>query len=226
MSPEKRGDTSLNTYVRRDDDYLSIEIRRWENLAISNTHESNGHSSSLHELGSFQPFYLLCPSEVSVGHLEKLILMKFSLQPNEYTISIFFSPDDLFNSDYALSDLACLYVWRRQEPLKLFFEIRQVSGSSSLYHADDRLKLCINPDKNERMQSLLPVICKTKGSMVLDTFEHSDETKQSQFGIQNSTCMDLTNSDQKSSSWIVNKPFDQMPPNEHSIQNIQMSLPV
>nr|AAW27604.1 SJCHGC09412 protein [Schistosoma japonicum] len=129
LSPEKRGDITLNTYVLQEEDRLSVELRYWN----QNEHKFDDCSSKTSSqidsintmLAAFPPTFLLCPPELTVGHIEKLIRMKFNLKPSEHDVSVFFSVDDLFNSDHTLSDLACLYAWRRQQPFKLYFTIKE-----------------------------------------------------------------------------------------------------
>ncbi|CAI2729844.1 unnamed protein product [Schistosoma spindalis] len=131
LSPEKRGDLTLNTYVLQEEDRLSVELRYWN----QSEHKNNGCSSKTSSqtdsinpiLPVIPPTFLLCPPELTVGHIEKLIRMKFNLKPSEHEVSVFFSVDDLFNSNYTLSDLACLYAWRRQQPFKLYFTIKETS---------------------------------------------------------------------------------------------------
>ncbi|CAH8544660.1 unnamed protein product [Schistosoma mattheei] len=88
LSPEKRGDLTLNTYVLQEEDRLSVELRYWN----QNEHKNNGCSSKTSSqtdsispiLPVIPPTFLLCPPELTVGHIEKLIRMKFNLKPSEH----------------------------------------------------------------------------------------------------------------------------------------------
>nr|CAH8854193.1 unnamed protein product [Trichobilharzia regenti] len=133
LSPEKRGDISINTYVLPEEDRLSIELRYWDQNEdnIDDSGSKFSSQSDLSILPPVQPTFLLCPPELTVGHIEKLIRMKFNLKPSEHDVSVFFSADDLFNPDHTLSDLACLYAWRRQQPFKLYFTIKQATKNES-----------------------------------------------------------------------------------------------
>lgn len=116
LSPEKRGDITLNAYVHKEDERLSIE------LSYELGNDGNSHPPSPDLVGGHTT-YLLCPPGLTVGHLEKLIRLKFELKPDIHRVSIFFSSDDAFTSDFTLTDLACLCSWVRQRPLRLFFSV-------------------------------------------------------------------------------------------------------
>lgn len=120
LSPEKRGEITLNAYVLQEEEHISVELAYWQPPNDSSrplsTHPYN-------TLPSDRSIYLLCPPDLNVAHLEKLIRVKFGLEPSVHRVVLFISADDLFSSDYTLSDLACLYAWRRIHPLKLFFAI-------------------------------------------------------------------------------------------------------
>ncbi|CAL8101419.1 unnamed protein product [Calicophoron daubneyi] len=132
LSPEKRGEITLNAYVTQEEEHMSIELEYWQpDDDLPARHARNAHSD-------YRSTYLLCPPDLTVGHLEKLIRIKFELKPGEHKVAFFFSSDDLFGSDYTLSDLACLHSWRRREPLKLYFTI--LATSETLNSASYRSK--------------------------------------------------------------------------------------
>lgn len=134
LSPEKRGDITLNAYVLQEEDRFSIELQYWNqgSKSIKGSGEvaqlgdtQLPYTPKFESISQSQSTFLLCPPELTVGHLEKLICMKFNLKPGDYQVAVFFSSDDSFSPDYTLSDLACLYAWRRQQPLKLYFNITE-----------------------------------------------------------------------------------------------------
>ncbi|CAH8513183.1 unnamed protein product [Schistosoma turkestanicum] len=157
LSPEKRGDITLNTYVLQEEDRLSIELQYWNHNEHNNkmmiddscSNKTLNQTDSINSLLTvIPPTFLLCPPELTVGHIEKLIRMKFNLKPSEHDVSVFFSVDDLFNSDYTLSDLACLYAWRRQQPFKLYFTIKEISKSEFTLITESQPSTTTNSSSN------------------------------------------------------------------------------
>ncbi|XP_077556968.1 uncharacterized protein LOC144170824 isoform X2 [Haemaphysalis longicornis] len=65
--------------------------------------------------------FLSCPAAFTVGHLHKFIRMKYSLEPR-YKVDILYMDDVLFHG-YSLMDIAYIYSWKRECPLRLFFRI-------------------------------------------------------------------------------------------------------
>ncbi|VDD80625.1 unnamed protein product [Mesocestoides corti] len=129
LSPEKRGDITLSAYVDKEEERVSLELSFWR----------DSHPSP----PGIQPTtYLLCPPALTVGHLEKLIRLKFDLKPSQHAVDFFFVAEDgdRFTSDYTISDLICLNScassWIRAKrggvrnrPMKLFFSVSPVSQS-------------------------------------------------------------------------------------------------
>ncbi|CAH8547830.1 unnamed protein product [Heterobilharzia americana] len=70
LSPEKRGDVTLNTYVLQEEDRLSIELRYW-NQSEHKTEDCGDANDSVSSLLTvtppIQPTFLLCPPELTVG---------------------------------------------------------------------------------------------------------------------------------------------------------------
>ncbi|KAF8571091.1 hypothetical protein P879_02436 [Paragonimus westermani] len=130
LSPEKKGEITLNAYVLQEEEHISIELEYWQPTGKQQLSSDSSHTETSSTVLNHQSTYLLCPPDVTVAHLEKLIRLKFGLEPNDHKVAMFFTTDDLFNSDYTLSDLACLYSWRRLQPMKLYFTIVEHSSLS------------------------------------------------------------------------------------------------
>lgn len=91
--------------------------------------------------------YLLCPPALTVGHLEKLVRLKFDLPSTQHAVEFFFAENggvsggERFTSEFTLSDLVCIYScahsWVRAKrngyvggeprPMKLFFSVLPIS---------------------------------------------------------------------------------------------------
>ncbi|XP_061186061.1 polycomb group protein Psc-like [Saccostrea echinata] len=65
--------------------------------------------------------YLLCPAVVTIGLLKKFIRLKFSLS-DRYQIDMYHT-DEVLSDFYTLIDVAYIYMWRRKEPLCLYYTV-------------------------------------------------------------------------------------------------------
>ncbi|THD19324.1 Polycomb group RING finger protein 2 [Fasciola hepatica] len=169
LSPEKRGDITINTYFIQEEEHISIELAYWQ---PDNKEPVLGSNSVGHAVLDYRSTFLLCPPDLTVGHLEKLIRTKFGLKPVEHEVALFFSSDDLFSFDYTLSDLTCLYSWRSHQPMRVYFTImeRCQSGSStdSPIHS---AKFGANISKTQPAQSFSITTCTSSSS-----FENTNST--------------------------------------------------
>ncbi|KAK3584731.1 hypothetical protein CHS0354_019856 [Potamilus streckersoni] len=65
--------------------------------------------------------YLLCPGSITVGHLKKFLRMKYNLC-DRFQIDVFHT-DEALSDTYTLIDIAYIYLWRRQGPLRLYYTV-------------------------------------------------------------------------------------------------------
>lgn len=65
--------------------------------------------------------YLYCPGALTIAHLKKLIHAKYNLLPKQ-KIAIMYMHDYLID-EYTMMDLAYIYSWRRNGPIRLFYKI-------------------------------------------------------------------------------------------------------
>ncbi|KAM7533520.1 hypothetical protein Aperf_G00000122791 [Anoplocephala perfoliata] len=153
LSPEKRGDISLNAYVEKEEERVSLELRFFRDCPPNDSSSSSSSSFTQSSL-LIQPstVYLLCPPALTVGHLEKLIRVKFDLPVSLHTVEFFFvsancpTGGERFTAEFTLSDLVCIYSctqsWNRAKkngcpsvavteakPMRLYFSVRPVSAS-------------------------------------------------------------------------------------------------
>ncbi|TGZ58066.1 hypothetical protein CRM22_009769 [Opisthorchis felineus] len=172
LSPEKKGEITLNAYVLQEEEHISIELEYWQPT------EQSGMNPVLHQLNTSpltcRSTYLLCPPDLTVAHLEKLIRVKFGLEPNEHKVALFFATDDLFRPEYTLSDLACLYSWRRLQPMKLFFTILEHSRTALPSSSDSSLPTTIHTSSASQLNCLPHSSCSL--STTTTTKSHSSPT--------------------------------------------------
>uniref|UniRef100_G3MKP5 RING-type domain-containing protein n=1 Tax=Amblyomma maculatum TaxID=34609 RepID=G3MKP5_AMBMU len=71
--------------------------------------------------------YLLCPGGFTVGHLKKFLRAKFGLAKN-HEVDVMYMHDHLLD-DYTLVDLAYIYSWRRNTPMRLLYRFPELPPS-------------------------------------------------------------------------------------------------
>ncbi|KAM3186485.1 hypothetical protein ACTXT7_004238 [Hymenolepis weldensis] len=153
ISPEKRGDITLNTYVEKEEERVSLELRFWRD-------RSSDGPSQFSLLIHPSTIYLLCPPSLTVGHLEKLLRNKFNLSPDAHNIEFFFvsvncpKGGERFTSDFTISDLVCIYScthsWTRvkkngcskpvvpeAKPMRLYFSVHPDSAVAAVNGGDE-----------------------------------------------------------------------------------------
>ena len=64
-----------------------------------------------------------------IYHLKKLIRNKFDLDPERYSVEMFYRHDQL-EDEFTILDLAYIYSWKRNGPLELFYKITDLEKSS------------------------------------------------------------------------------------------------
>ncbi|XP_064455952.1 polycomb group protein Psc-like isoform X2 [Ornithodoros turicata] len=97
---------------------LSLEYSTGKQPTESNGDEDGTEKKTDEEV---QRRFLNCPAALTISHLQKFIRMKYSLSFN-FKIDILYMNDVLYEG-YSLMDIAYIYTWKRESPLRLFFRI-------------------------------------------------------------------------------------------------------
>ncbi|CAN8020870.1 unnamed protein product [Ixodes persulcatus] len=75
----------------------------------------------IEDRGRGQRRFLSCPAAFTVNHLRKFLRTKYALAPS-LKIDILHM-DDVLCDDYSLMDVAYIYAWKRESPLRLAFRV-------------------------------------------------------------------------------------------------------
>ena len=139
------------------------------NSASTNNHSNNQVNEKLQSESDTKKRYLLCPAGLSIYHLKKFISTKYAL-PSTFQVDIMYFKDNL-NDEFTLMDVAYIYSWRRSEPMRLFYKIRErekpikkklkVSHQSNVSNNNSHKNNKSNNSKEKESQS-----CKSKLSCV------------------------------------------------------------
>ncbi|XP_034234130.1 nascent polypeptide-associated complex subunit alpha, muscle-specific form-like [Thrips palmi] len=128
-TPEQRGDCLERFYSPDDRISLSLEY----------------HDRRRVKAGEERPLrpkrYLECPALFTVGLLKRFVRDKFEL-PSEILIDVFLRRESLAD-EYTLLDIAYIYPWKRSEPMRFFYRLR-----------DSRV-----PESDEEVEREMPSLC-------------------------------------------------------------------
>ncbi|KAK8770455.1 hypothetical protein V5799_013079 [Amblyomma americanum] len=108
------------------DDTISVSLEysmgKQEQSSGEKKEEATDSGSQTEPQGpSAQRRFLCCPAAFTISHLQKFIRMKYSLAA-QYQVDILYM-DDVLCQGYSLMDVAYIYAWKRDCPLRLFFRI-------------------------------------------------------------------------------------------------------
>lgn len=132
MSSEKRGDVlGGERLIFTPEDVISISLEYCSPCLPfpSPLPQQNEDSSNLLQCDMLpKPVchrrYLRCPGAIRVAHLKKFLQAKYNLRPC-HNIDVMYMHDYL-HDEYTLIDLAYIYSWRRNAPLRLFYKIGEI----------------------------------------------------------------------------------------------------
>ncbi|XP_013772152.1 polycomb complex protein BMI-1-like [Limulus polyphemus] len=119
--PEDRGELTEQRVIYSPDDTISLSL---EYGYGKNQLPTNGHSATTTDSGDYTDSkrrFLCCPAAVTVAHLKKFITMKYGLTQS-YMVDLMYY-DDSLRDDYKLMDIAYIYTWKRNGPMRLFYRI-------------------------------------------------------------------------------------------------------
>ncbi|XP_069110650.1 polycomb complex protein BMI-1-like [Argopecten irradians] len=122
---EEKGDEDQDRLIYTYDEKISLSLELYSECIPEDVIDSSPDEENPDRMKKRDVRYLQCPAAVTIGHLKKFIRMKFDL-PSRYKIDIFhsFEPlDDLFT----LMDVAYIYTWRRQSPLRLVYTVFELA---------------------------------------------------------------------------------------------------
>ncbi|GAB1600174.1 polycomb complex protein BMI-1-like isoform X2 [Argonauta hians] len=119
---EDRGDEAIERLIYTEDESVSLSLELLtsyseERIRFLTRENLNGNTKKQ----SKEIRYLLCPAAFTVAHLKKFLRMKFELS-QYYEIHVFHS-DEPLKDNYTLIDIAYIYTWRRNAPLRLFYSV-------------------------------------------------------------------------------------------------------
>ncbi|GLV38364.1 Posterior sex combs [Carabus blaptoides fortunei] len=93
--------------------------------------------------------YLQCPAMLRVEHLKKFICNKYSVNNKLYHVDILHKRVPL-PDHYTLMDIAYIYAWKRNEPMKFFFRITDINLVSERFDYFEPSSMSAVPEITEQ----------------------------------------------------------------------------
>ncbi|XP_053674447.1 polycomb group protein Psc [Anopheles nili] len=74
--------------------------------------------------------YLLCPAVFSIALLKKFIIYKYGISERQFCVEIMYKVKTITLPDYyTLMDVAYIYTWKRDAPMKFYYRIRTTESN-------------------------------------------------------------------------------------------------
>lgn len=124
LSPEQKGEldsSSSGRIIFSPDEAVSLSLEYKPIVDVKTEPEASSAGPSSQAFKEPTKRYLNCPAAVTIALLQKFLRMKYSIGAR-YKVDILYM-DDVLWSHYMLMDVAYIYSWKRDMPLRLFYRV-------------------------------------------------------------------------------------------------------
>ncbi|XP_055690464.1 polycomb group protein Psc [Lutzomyia longipalpis] len=123
-------EAKLATPEQRGEDTEHLIFRPTEKISLSLEYAFiDEHKSRSPELA--KPKYLQCPAIFPVSLLSKFVVMKFGIDSAQFNVDIMYKVKTIVLPEYyTLMDVAYIYTWKREAPMRFFFRVRTKETTS------------------------------------------------------------------------------------------------
>lgn len=120
-TPEQRGEDT-ERIIFSPEDVISFSLE-YADATDTDSISSKSSDSNEPQPASVTPRrFLQCPAVVNISHLKKFLSMKFDIDSTQFAIDILYKRVPLPDY-YTLMDIAYIYNWKRNEPMRFFYQI-------------------------------------------------------------------------------------------------------
>ncbi|XP_053624118.1 polycomb group protein Psc-like [Plodia interpunctella] len=120
-TPEQRGEDT-ERIIFSPEDVISFSLEFADVTDTDSISSKSSDSSEPQNASSITRRYLQCPAVVNISHLKKFLSMKFDIDSSQFAIDILYKRVPLPDY-YTLMDIAYIYNWKRNEPMRFFYQI-------------------------------------------------------------------------------------------------------
>lgn len=120
-TPEQRGEDT-ERIIFSPEDVISFSLEYSDATDTDSISSKSSDSNEPQPLSATTRRYLQCPAVVNINHLKKFLSMKFDIDSTQFAIDILYKRVPLPDY-YTLMDIAYIYNWKRNEPMRFFYQI-------------------------------------------------------------------------------------------------------
>ncbi|KAJ2953532.1 hypothetical protein O0L34_g1134 [Tuta absoluta] len=120
-TPEQRGEDT-ERIIFSPGDVISFSLEYADATDTDSISSKSSDSNEPQTVPAAARRYLQCPAVVNISHLKKFLSMKFDIDSTQFAIDILYKRVPLPDY-YTLMDIAYIYNWKRNEPMRFFYQI-------------------------------------------------------------------------------------------------------
>lgn len=120
-TPEQRGEDT-ERIIFSPEDVISFSLEYADLTDADSISSKSSDSNEPQPTSATSRRYLQCPAVVNINHLKKFLSMKFDIDSTQFAIDILYKRVSLPDY-YTLMDIAYIYNWKRNEPMRFFYQI-------------------------------------------------------------------------------------------------------
>lgn len=129
-TPEQRGEDT-ERIIFSPEDVISFSLE-YADATDSDSISSKSSDSNEQPPAAVTRRFLQCPAVVNISHLKKFLSMKFDIDNSQYSIDILYKRVPLPDY-YTLMDIAYIYNWKRNKPMRFFYQIKDYIAIRNRY---------------------------------------------------------------------------------------------
>lgn len=120
-TPEQRGEDT-ERIIFSPEDVISFSLEYADATDTDSISSKSSDSNEPQHVPATPRRFLQCPAVVNINHLKKFLSMKFDIDSTQFAIDILYKRVPLPDY-YTLMDIAYIYNWKRNEPMRFFYQI-------------------------------------------------------------------------------------------------------
>lgn len=120
-TPEQRGEDT-ERIIFSPEDVISFSLEYADHTDADSISSKSSDSNEAQNTLVAARRFLQCPAVVNINHLKKFLSMKFDIDSSQFAIDILYKRVPLPDY-YTLMDIAYIYNWKRNEPMRFFYHI-------------------------------------------------------------------------------------------------------
>ncbi|XP_059059438.1 polycomb group protein Psc-like [Achroia grisella] len=121
-TPEQRGEDT-ERIIFSPEDVISFSLEYADVTDTDSISSKSSDSNEAQNMAAATRRYLQCPAVVNISHLKKFLSNKFDIDSSQFAIDILYKRVPLPDY-YTLMDIAYIYNWKRNEPMRFFYQIK------------------------------------------------------------------------------------------------------